>query len=260
MAQGRFAEAEEQFEVYRYIAPDQPNPHDSLGELLLLLGRWREAKKELEEALRIKPDFCASWRNRVQVAVLERDYDDAEAVIARAEEARGCEPAELGRLRCQARTWKAFDAGDWEATWAAAQAPECGDFAPGEVLVISHLAALRAGRRAEALALEARVADLTEKYAEKGGTALGHHLAGNRLLADGQAAEAVARLREADAALAYWTGEGYLKLANRLALADALEVSGRPDEAAKLLAEVRAVNEPLAERWGAPPAGGGAPG
>ncbi len=33
MAQGNFAEAEELFRTYEYIAPDQANPHDSLGEL-----------------------------------------------------------------------------------------------------------------------------------------------------------------------------------------------------------------------------------
>ena len=39
MMQGRFSEAEEYFTSYRFIAPDQANPHDSLGELFILLGR-----------------------------------------------------------------------------------------------------------------------------------------------------------------------------------------------------------------------------
>ena len=39
MASGRFVEAEEYFTSYRFVAPDQANPHDSLGELYLLLGR-----------------------------------------------------------------------------------------------------------------------------------------------------------------------------------------------------------------------------
>jgi tetratricopeptide (TPR) repeat protein len=60
MAQARFAEAEEQFRTYAYVAPDQANPHDSLGELLSLLGRYEEARSELERALAIRPDFCAS--------------------------------------------------------------------------------------------------------------------------------------------------------------------------------------------------------
>jgi len=39
MMQGRFAEAEESFMSYRFIAPDQANPHDSLGELYITTGR-----------------------------------------------------------------------------------------------------------------------------------------------------------------------------------------------------------------------------
>src|SRR5262249_50277974 len=43
MSQGHWAEAEDRFRTYLYVAPDQANPHDSLGELLLLLGRYDEA-------------------------------------------------------------------------------------------------------------------------------------------------------------------------------------------------------------------------
>ena len=65
MAQGRFAEAEQLFRTYLYIAPDQANPHDSMGELFTVLGRYAESEKELEEAIRIRPSFCASWEHLV---------------------------------------------------------------------------------------------------------------------------------------------------------------------------------------------------
>ena len=39
MSQGRFVEAEEYFTSYRFVAPDQANPHDSLAELYIMIGR-----------------------------------------------------------------------------------------------------------------------------------------------------------------------------------------------------------------------------
>ncbi len=40
LARGRWEEAEAQFRKYAFIAPDQANPHDSLGELFLITGRF----------------------------------------------------------------------------------------------------------------------------------------------------------------------------------------------------------------------------
>lgn len=257
MAQGRFAEAEEQFEIYRFIAPDQPNPHDSLGELLMLVGRWREARQEMEEALRIKPDFCASWKNRVQIALLEGAYDDAQAVLGRAEEAGGCEPSTLRRLGCQARAWKAFDAGDWQGVWEAAQASDCGSQID-DLTVISYEAALNGGMVEKAAALEDRIAELAAKYGpeEHMVNALELHLAGIRLLHDGHPEAAVEKLRAVDDMVDYWSaGQGFFKLATRIQLAHALVAADRPEEAAATVAEVRRVSPPLADRWRAPKVG-----
>lgn len=252
MAQGRFAEAEEQFEIYRYIAPDQPNPHDSLGELLLLLGRWREARNELEEALRIKPDFCASWANRVQLALFEGDYADADAVLARADDARGCPPADLAGLRCQVAAWRAFDAGRWDEVVATTKEPGCCGGHLGDVTVIAYEAALRAGRAEEAAAIADELSKMMAKYPEEHspGAALQLYLAGIRLRLAGDPAAAAANLRQADEQLAYWKASlGYLKLAIRLELAQALTEAGRDAEAARVRAEVESVNPRLLERW-----------
>ena len=259
MSQGHFAAAEEQFEIYRYIAPDQPNPHDSLGDLLLLTGRWREARQELEEALRIKPDFCASWRNRILLAVFEQDYDDADAVLARAEDAKGCPPEVLGNLRCRVKVWRAHDAGDLDGTLAAAQGADCGA-QPGDVTVISYQAALRAGRLDAARAIEQRVVEREAKYSgEKGSVSPTElHLEGIRLRLSGHPAEAVAKLRAADEALNFWPDQAYLKLATRLQLSQALAEAGDAAAAAKVLAEVESVNAPLVERWRPRPVESGA--
>lgn len=60
MARGDWAGAEERFKRYRFLAPDQANPHDSLGELFIHLGRYDEAAASLDRALAAKPDFVAS--------------------------------------------------------------------------------------------------------------------------------------------------------------------------------------------------------
>src|SRR5687767_14696790 len=99
MAQGRFGEAEEQFRTYRYIAPDQANPHDSLGELWTAIGRYDEAEKELNEALKVRSDFCASFGHLVTLAMIQNDFAKAEEILARAQTA-SCSDQELKGLRC----------------------------------------------------------------------------------------------------------------------------------------------------------------
>jgi tetratricopeptide (TPR) repeat protein len=56
-ARGDFAKAEDYLKRYRYLAPDQANPLDSLGEFYALTGRYDEAEDVLEKALAIKGDF-----------------------------------------------------------------------------------------------------------------------------------------------------------------------------------------------------------
>ena len=68
MMQGRFAEAEESFKSYRFIALDQANPHDSLGELYITTGRYDEAERILGLGSR--------------VAASEADFRDEPAVVA----------------------------------------------------------------------------------------------------------------------------------------------------------------------------------
>src|SRR5215467_7025523 len=44
-------------EKYVSMLPDQPNPHDSLGEMLRLSGRFNEALEQYRTALKIDPTF-----------------------------------------------------------------------------------------------------------------------------------------------------------------------------------------------------------
>src|SRR5262249_6627177 len=48
-------------EKYQFMAPDQANPYDSLGEIQAYSGHYDEAIANLKKALAIKPDFYESW-------------------------------------------------------------------------------------------------------------------------------------------------------------------------------------------------------
>jgi tetratricopeptide (TPR) repeat protein len=247
MAQGRFAEAEKSFLAYKYIAPDQANPRDSLGELYTLLGRYDEAAAELDEALRLRPDFCASYQHLLLVANLKGDPAMADAVIARAAAGGQCDEATVAALECSAALWRHFLAGDWEGAWAAAQGG-CIKKLAGDA-VLAHRAATLCGRLAEAQALEenagtgSKTMSATGQRAAGGRPAAASHMEGVRLLAQGDAAGAVALFDAADRDLAFvGEGLGVLKLVNQVALAEALQAAGAQERATAVLAAVAEVN------------------
>jgi tetratricopeptide (TPR) repeat protein len=64
-----YAAAEEAFRDYVRLAPGEPNPYDSLGELYLITGRLDEAEPQFEQALARDPEFTVSRDNLVRVAV-----------------------------------------------------------------------------------------------------------------------------------------------------------------------------------------------
>ena len=57
----------ENINIYKAMAPDEPNPYDSAGEILMFAGRYEEAVPQLETALSIDPTFYHSavcrWRS-----------------------------------------------------------------------------------------------------------------------------------------------------------------------------------------------------
>jgi len=266
MAQGRFAEAEEQFKLYRYVAPDQANPHDSLGELLILLGRYDEARAELEEAVRVRPDFCASYQNLLRLEVFARRPEALDPIVERV--VANCPEPMHQPSRCAAFQAKALLGGDYDAPWRDPDNPCAGHL--NEPEPVTHLLAVLAGRRAEALAIETATRERLEEVDAKQpryGQALRGMLAfmeGQRLLREGDAAGAVARLREADRGMAWWSGDGggTLRLIVMLTLARAEAEAGDAEASAETLAELAAVNPDFAGWYGKfppPPAeaGGG---
>ncbi|MEO8277218.1 MAG: hypothetical protein ABI639_13475 [Thermoanaerobaculia bacterium] len=251
MAQARFAEAEEQFRTYAYVAPDQANPHDSLGELLSLLGRYDEARSELEQALAIRPDFCASYEHLIGIAIFEGKPEAIEPIAARAE--THCSPAMAAALRCEGKYFAAYVAKDFTAPWREGFASCVGK--PGDRGVLFYRMALMAGEMKEVDAEEAALAKAVEDSRTAGyGRGKGRmieaqsfHVRGLRKLYEGDPAAAAALFRSADERASFWSaGEGRLKLFNELNLALALERSGDENDATAERARVKAINPAFA--------------
>jgi tetratricopeptide (TPR) repeat protein len=57
---GDFKTALYMLDKYQKIAPDEPNPHDSKGEILVLAGKLEEAAEEYKKALEILPTYYNS--------------------------------------------------------------------------------------------------------------------------------------------------------------------------------------------------------
>ncbi len=256
MAQAHFAEAEEQLRTYAYVAPDQANPHDSLGELLSLLGRYDEARAELERAISIRPDFCASYQHLAGIALFEGKPEEIPPLAARLRQ--HCPTEMADGLACEGRFFAAFIVKDFDAPWREGFAACAGH--PGGRGILFYRMALLAGRRSDA---EAEDAALAKSLAEsrKGSSGMGKsrvlevtalHDQGLRKLDEGDARAAADLFRAADERASYWgVDEGRTKLFNKLNLALALDRAGQPQEAESVLTSVREVNPAFARAYAA---------
>lgn len=250
MARGDFDGAEAAFAAYERTAPDQANPHDSLGELLTLRGRYEEAQRAFENAVSIRSDFCASWSHMMDVAFLRADPAAARAELARAERTV-CPPEFFRAQRCQAALWNTLNTAT--AADAAAGIGQMGCSAQDfDVLslAIAHGAATEAGATDVAASLEEGMRKSAQDRAMSKPWGILAHMEGRTLAARGETAEAIARFQRADAESTY-TGEnaGLFKMYNRLVLATLLERAGRADDAAALRKAVDAVNPRFAARF-----------
>lgn len=82
---GNYDLAIEHMQKYAFLAPELANPHDSLGDVYTVLGRYEDAESEYQTAIRMQPDFYFSLIN------LGRVY------LARGEIRRGVEILEALR-------------------------------------------------------------------------------------------------------------------------------------------------------------------
>ena len=247
MATGDFETAEQQFEIYRYLAPDQANPYDSLGELMMITGRYRDAEAQMRRAIALKPDFCSSWRNLVRIRLLEGDPAGAEAVVEEMVATEGTGVCvENGRRQqaCELDLWRELLERDWQA--AAAKTDGCPN---------GHLAFLAntyAGQPEVAQAITARLLQRIEQAGDRPPevlVALTELQRGTTALHQGDAEAAVAHAEAADRHLLYWSlgDQWLLKLLNYRLLIDAHEAAGQTEAAQRARAELAAINPRVSE-------------
>lgn len=99
---GDYAGAEQAFEKYTELIPDQPNPYDSYAELLMKMGRFDESIAKYEQALEIDPNFIASY-----VGISNNQIFLGETDMARETLASLTDTARTDGERRQACTWSA---------------------------------------------------------------------------------------------------------------------------------------------------------
>ena len=60
---GNYNEAIEHMKKYAFLAPGLANPHDSLGDVLSVMGEYEEAADEFRTSVAVQPDFYTSYIN-----------------------------------------------------------------------------------------------------------------------------------------------------------------------------------------------------
>jgi tetratricopeptide (TPR) repeat protein len=70
-------------EKYISVAPNDPNPYDTRGEILALTGRLDQAIESYEKALKIKPDFDFTFSGLGNMYLFKREYAKAETLYRR---------------------------------------------------------------------------------------------------------------------------------------------------------------------------------
>lgn len=260
MREGRFAEAEEYLTSYRFIAPDQANPHDSLGEMYVILGRLPEAVQSFETALEIKPDFWDSYSHLVISRVMLQDFAGAAQAAAAVQGVPSC-PNELPQaLACLATCFETQMSGRWQEVLEPPAASCISDSSPLDLcFLVGHRAACQLGDWQAALAAEDALEAYLNESKEKGGSEKMRadeartdllHMQGVRLALSGDLAGAEKNFTEVDGMLSYYNSfVGLFKLYNRLYLVETLLAQHRDAEAHQMLAKVRAVNPWLVARF-----------
>lgn len=248
MSRGRFAEAEDQFLTYRYIAPNQAGPYGSMGVLYLLTGRYEESEASFRKALEIKQDYCPALSGLTHLYTVWGKTQQALEMIAATEGQSACRPIMTSGFTCSRKIFNAYLVNDR----ATAEEVDRSCPAPLGYSLGKHQMAVWRGDFASALTMEAAVeknagAD-PAKQAIPFVSGYLHYLRGVRLLGQDQYPAAADEFKQADGELRYWTGDtAILTLVNHVQWVYSLELAGRKEEAAALRKAVATVNPRLLE-------------
>jgi tetratricopeptide (TPR) repeat protein/TolB-like protein/predicted Ser/Thr protein kinase len=77
LEKGLYADAIREFEAYARVSPEEPNPHDSLGEMYVVTGRPEKALENYARALTLDPSFASAHLGRTVAYGMLGRYDDA---------------------------------------------------------------------------------------------------------------------------------------------------------------------------------------
>lgn len=256
MEQGRFKEAEEHFKSYRFIAPDQANPHDSLGELYITVGRYGEAETTLNRAIEIRRDFWASYLHLAVMFVYIGDFDAVERVLDRGR-AAGMPDEVLFGMECRARYAELADRGAWRQVFDERDSECVRGFDNALAAIVIHRAACHLGEWETAMAIEEKSAKILADAEESGideiiltFAPVIPHLEGVRNAIEGKLDAAEERFRVSDELLTFMgVDPAMTKLYNRLLLVEVLLAGGKDAEAHQLLSAVRRINAEMAREF-----------
>src|SRR5215475_235181 len=118
-------------EKYVSLLPDQPNPHDSYGEMLRLSGRFDDALAQYHIALKIDPTFYISQKELGETYALMGQGERAREEYAKAIHEAPGNGLKAEYMQKSAMTWlreQKFDEADKAYEEAAASAHEMGQW------------------------------------------------------------------------------------------------------------------------------------
>jgi len=74
--EGKFEAADSLIQTYIELEPNEPNPLDSRGEILMMAGRHEEAREDFRAALAVQPDFSFAVEHLADSWASEGKFDE----------------------------------------------------------------------------------------------------------------------------------------------------------------------------------------
>jgi len=110
-----FAEAEKHFMHAVALTPDEPNPHDLLGDVHRAQGNLEAAYNDYTRAAELAPDLGAGLQQRGHVNSFLGNYEEARADYSRSAELEDARGATVGGFFLVFRAYVSLHEGDFDA-------------------------------------------------------------------------------------------------------------------------------------------------
>ncbi len=113
---GRYGKAIRAAKTYSKLKPNEPNPHDSLGEILMMAGELEDAEKAFLKAVEVEPSFRIAWEGVAYTRMYREDWAGGIEALEKAAEGL---PDEKARLKSRQNVaWAQLASGDSKAAFA----------------------------------------------------------------------------------------------------------------------------------------------